>query len=325
MNYEQGLELLQQLIKRHEISKKEELDYWTLVHRLHENLDYERGIGMNETISSARARIVRELNSFALRRFSISFTHLCRMDLSRPVPTVVKFFSNVQILEDLIRDQPKDAELLSTLGRHYFFLGEIQAAREHFHMAWQLEKGQDPRGIIRGWIMLASLAVGDVAMAKQILDDVRAKDEYDYKSGKYYLEIYDSWCSALTGAKDPWRSLINQCLSGMVPSDMYVSPITITYPYVYFELAAGLAATDYLQQAWRAIDLGEIDLLGALYMCGLASLPVFCRLHVDERYGAKLENWFDERARRFMLPRLRELRKIVEEWRLTRARGSQVG
>lgn len=312
MDYEKGLVVLQQLIQAKAPSRLREFSNFGM--RLQENLESERKYGPDEQTSAQRFRILDELTRLSLELFNVPFSTLCDLDLSQPVPFITQIFAMVQKLEELCHAAPDDADLRMTLGQHLFFLGEPQAAREHFFRARQLKPGG--RGIKRGWIMLVSLVLEDVATTRQILDEVCAQDEFDFKDKEYYIAIYDSWCTALSGEDGAWTSLINRCASGHTPPDIH------SVSHVYFELATGLAATGWLGQAWQAINQGDIDSLGELYMCGLACLPMFYALQADEKYGSKLEDWFDARARRFRLHPLRELREIVEEWRYKRKHGA---
>jgi len=244
-------------------------------------------------------RLVKAIQVGMERRAKVSASEL---------PGLERIFSQIQQLEERYQTQPENADNRMQLGKHLFLLGNSESALEHFLAAAKLKP--DPRGIGKGWIILASLTLGDTKTVKQILNE----GDFQYRDWDYYKLIYESWCSALDGSSNAWEALISRCLEGkkFPPLDIH-SP-----PYVYLELAAGLAATDQINQAWKAIDLSEVYRLppldGELYMCGLASMPTFDKLHEDSKYRAILEDWFDSHINHLKLYPLKELRAKIAEW-----------
>jgi hypothetical protein len=229
-----------------------------------------------------------------------------------PVPALDLILSQVQELEEKYRNEPENTGVQFSLGKRLFFLGDAKSALDHFIDV--VNKKSDPRGIRKGWVIAASLTLGDVKIARQVLDE----GDFDYVDWDYYELIYNSWCSALNGSKNAWDVLINRCLK-----DKKFPSLDIHSPhFVYFELAAGLAATGQLENAWQAISLSEVYNLppidGQLYMCGLVTMSSFDRLHRNKRYEEIFEDWFNGNINHLRLYPLKELRAKIVDWHNTR-------
>ncbi len=223
-------------------------------------------------------------------------------------PSIQEILTETANWEYRCRNEPDDADLRQKLGYRLFFFGDPKRSREHYMAARRISP--KPGGFRRGWILAASLAMDDVATAKAILAEVHRGGQFQYVDGRYYLSIYDAWCNYLSGGTSAWNSLIDQCLDKSIPDDIH------SVPHVYYELAAGLAATGQLKHAWLALNRSDnLDARWQLNMCGFMCLPSFRLLRVHPHYGPRLETWFDYRKDRFMLPPARELQVIVEEWR----------